>query len=61
MLFPVAGQLNDTQQELKENNELVVELQGIIFLAVFLVFQASIILTFVELKLNLLLNVMFLK
>lgn len=23
-----AGQLNDTQQELKENNELVVELQG---------------------------------
>ena len=53
MLFPVAGQLNDTQQELKENNELVVELQGIIFLAVFLVFQASIILTFVELKLNL--------
>ena len=24
----IPGQLNDTQQELKENNELVVELQG---------------------------------
>ena len=28
-LFFFTGQLNDTQQELKENNELVVELQGI--------------------------------
>ena len=30
------GQLNDTQQELKENNELVVELQGNLHLRVFL-------------------------
>ena len=28
LLGVFVGQLNDTQQELKENNELVVELQG---------------------------------
>lgn len=36
-----AGQLNDTQQELKENNELVVELQGgfLVLTRLFLVFS----------------------
>lgn len=33
------GQLNDTQQELKENNELVVELQGNLHLKVFLLYR----------------------
>lgn len=39
MLF--AGQLSDTQQELKENNELVVELQGNLFWAAFVIFPAN--------------------
>ena len=34
LLFFFVGQLNDTQQELKENNELVVELQGDLHLRV---------------------------
>lgn len=32
LFYFLTGQLNETQQELKENNELVVELQGILFI-----------------------------